>query len=112
MSNNLIPVTSGMEVMSLRQARSTGRQLARMNASTDMRIRMIENEADVHVAKVDAIGYVAERAMFSTATVTQVEQQLGQMFPMAVSRLQALADMHALAAVEIVADTRLRLRRA
>ncbi|WP_460841119.1 hypothetical protein [Nocardioides marmoraquaticus] len=37
--------------------------------------------------------------------VSQLEQQLSQMMPLATSRLQAIGDMHALASAEIVADT-------
>jgi hypothetical protein len=83
-----------------------------MSASTDLRIRSIENEADIQVSKMEAVGYVGKRAMFVVGSVTQAEQQLAQMFPMAASRLQAVGDMVAYAATEIVADTQMRLRRA
>jgi hypothetical protein len=103
--------TSSIEMLSTRQARSVGRQLARMSASTDLRVRAIENESDVQSSKMEAVGYVGKRAMFVVGSVTQAEQQLGQMFPMAVSRLQAIGDMVAYSATEIVADTQMRLRR-
>jgi hypothetical protein len=87
------------------------RQIARMSVSTEVRIRSIENEADIQASKVEAVGYVGKRAMFVVGSVTQAEQQLGQMFPMAASRLQAIGDMAAFAAAEIVADTQMKLRR-
>jgi hypothetical protein len=37
--------------------------------------------------------------------VSQFEAQLGQVCPMAVSRLQGIADMTALGIAEVVADT-------
>jgi hypothetical protein len=111
---DIVPTSNqlgGMEILPTRQARSVGRQLARMSASTDLRVRGIENESDIQASKVEAVGYVGKRAMFVVGSVTQAEQQLGQMFPMAVSRLQAIGDMVAYSATEIVADTQMRLRR-
>jgi hypothetical protein len=111
--NGVVPIGGGgIEVLSPRQARSMGRQLARMSVSTDLRVRAIENEADVQSSKMEAVGYVGKRAMFVVGSVTQAEQQLGQMFPMAATRLQAIGDMVAFAATEIVADTQMKLRRA
>jgi hypothetical protein len=40
-----------------------------------------------------------------------MEQQLASMVPLAASRLQAIGDMVALAAVDIVADTRRQVGR-
>jgi hypothetical protein len=108
--SSVIP-TSSTDLMAPRQARSMGRQIARMSVGTEVRIGSIENEADVQASKVEAVGFVGKRAMFVVGSVTQAEQQLGQMFPMAVSRLQAIGDMAAFAAAEIVADTQMKLRR-
>jgi hypothetical protein len=49
--------------------------------------------------------------MFVVGGVTQAEQQLAQMFPMAATRLQAIGDMVTFGATEIVADTVMALRR-
>ncbi len=113
MSMSIVPsdIGGGIEILPARQARAVGRQLARMSASTELRIRAIENESDAQASKVEAVGFVAKRAMFVISSVTQAEQQLGQLFPMAVTRLQAIGDIAAYSATEIVADTQLRLRR-
>lgn len=109
--SNLVPSGLGSELMPARQTRATGRQLARMESRTELRIRGVENESDVQAAKIDAVGYVAKRALYVVGAVTQSEQQLAQMVPLAASRLQAIGDMAAFAATEIVADVANRVRR-
>jgi len=57
------------------------------------------------------VAAVAQRAMQNVAFVTQVEQQLGQTVPLAVSRLQAVGDLATLAMSQVVSDMAARLRR-
>ena len=52
-----------------------------------------------------AVGYVGKRAMHEVAMISQLEQQLSALVPMATARLQAIGDMVALEAADVVADT-------
>lgn len=109
---DLIPVGSTPEVLPPKTARAMGKNLARLGARTELSIRTVEAKADVTAAKVEAVGFVGKRAMFVVASVSQTEQQLAQMVPLATTRLQAIGDMVALSAAELVAETQHRMRRA
>jgi hypothetical protein len=52
-----------------------------------------------------AVGYVGKKAMQEVALISQLEQQLSTLVPLATSRLQAIGDITALSAAEIVSDT-------
>jgi hypothetical protein len=85
--------------------------LARIDARTEIGLGEIESKAELQVARVMAVGYVGKRAMHEVAMVSQLEQQLATLVPMATSRLQAIGDMVALEAADVVADTVRRVRR-
>lgn len=87
----------------------TGRDLARLAQSTDLAVARTQAVAEVEVSKLDAIQQVSARAMQGVALVSQLEQQLSQVVPIAASRLQAVGDMHALATAEVVAQVPRRL---
>ena len=87
------------------EQRSSGRAMARLESSTEIGLANIEVQATLQVAKADAVAYVGRAGMQAVAMVSQFEQQLGQMCPMAVTRLQGIADMTALGVAEVVADT-------
>jgi hypothetical protein len=106
--NSLIP---SYQTLSPRRARGVGRDLTSLDAQTEVAIARVESVSDVEAAKVDAVGAVGKRAMWIVADVSQAELQLGQLVPMAVSRLQAIGDVTALTAAEIVADLSGQLRR-
>jgi hypothetical protein len=97
--------------LSLRQARRAARQISAMEVDTELRLRRVEQAAEVEAGKVEAIGYVAKRGMFVVGSVTQTEQHVGQLVPMAASRLQAIGDMAAFAVTEVLADLQPKLRR-
>lgn len=94
-----------------RRSRVVGRELTTIDAQTDVAIARLTASTDVEAAKVDGVGHVGKRAMWIVADVSQAEQQLGQLVPIAVSRLQAIGDVTAMAAAEIVADLSTKLRR-
>ena len=54
---------------------------------------------------------VTQRGLQGVAFISQVEGQLGQTVPLAVTRLQAIADIGALGVGQIVMDTANKLRR-
>jgi len=103
--------TSGGGMVSLLLSRQVSRTLARLEAGTVVQVAQVDSRATVQAAQVDAVAAVAQRAMQDVAFVTQVEQQLGQAVPLAVSRLQAIGDLATLAMSQVVSDTASRLRR-
>lgn len=107
--SNIVQYTSYAPVSRL--ARAAGRELARIDASTNVKIARVESQADVQAAHVDAVALVAQRAMQSVAFVSQMEQQLGQAVPLAVTRLQAIGDLATLGVGQVVTDTVTKLRR-
>jgi hypothetical protein len=76
-----------------------------MEANTEVGLARIEQAAMTQVARADAVAFVGRAGMQAVAMVSQFEAQLGQACPMAVSRLQGIADMTALGVAEVVADT-------
>jgi hypothetical protein len=92
-------------------SRSTGRALTRVQDQTWMALAVVEAEADIHAAKVDAVGFVAQRGMQDVAFLSQVEQTLSQTVPLAASRLQAIGDLATLGIGQVITDTVSELRR-
>lgn len=86
------------------------RQLSRIADFTVVEVARASALADLESARLDALQQVAGRAMHGVAMVSQLEQQLAQVVPIATSRLQAIGDFHALATAEIVSNTPRRLR--
>jgi hypothetical protein len=72
----------------------------------------VDGEAQVQEAIVQGVASVGASAMRSIAMVSQLEVQLGQLVPAAVSRLQAIGDITGLAMAEVVSQTAQRLNRA
>jgi hypothetical protein len=85
--------------------------VARLDSTRELGIAKIEAAAELEATKVMAVGYVGKKAMFEVAMVSQTEQQLATMVPLAASRLQAIGDMVAFSAAEVVADTLRRVSR-
>lgn len=88
-----------------------GRAVAELSAQADLDLYRAEAVAAIQLARVDAVGVVAQRALLGVAFVSQVEQQLGQAVPIAVSRLQAIGDLAALSMGQVVADTATQMGR-
>jgi alpha-D-ribose 1-methylphosphonate 5-triphosphate synthase subunit PhnI len=101
--SNLVP--AGTNYIATRQNRYKGRALARIDDQTDIGLAQIESQAELQVGRVMAVGYVGKRAMHEVALVSQLEQQLATLVPLATSRLQVLGDIVALEAADVVADT-------
>jgi hypothetical protein len=85
-------------------SRSAQRSLDRQDESALLQMNAIASAAQIESARVHAIAHVGQQAMFAVTTVSQLEGQLGTMCPMAVTRLQGLGDMTALAVAQVVAD--------
>jgi uncharacterized membrane protein YdfJ with MMPL/SSD domain len=86
-------------------SRHVGRSLANLDGQTCLQVAQAHSKADIHAAQVDAVAAVAQRAMQGIAFVSQIEQQLGQVVPLAVSRLQAIGDITAMSLAQVVVDT-------
>jgi hypothetical protein len=93
------------------QSRQLGRSLARIEDDTAVQIARVEARADIDASKIDAVTVVAQRAMQGVAFVSQIEQQLGQAVPIAVTRLHAVGDLATLAMGQVVTDSMTKLRR-
>lgn len=92
-------------------SRRTGRALAHIQDGSSVGVARVEARAELQAAQVDAMTAVTQRGMQGAAFISQVEGQLGQTVPLAVSRLQAIADIGALGISQVVMDTANKLRR-
>jgi DNA-binding ferritin-like protein len=70
----------------------------------------INQAADLQAERVAAVGYVGKRAMHEVAMLSQLEQQLSALVPMATARLQGMGDLSALAMAEVVGETVRRVK--
>lgn len=92
-------------ITNTRQERAVSRALAGLNRSTEVGLARLEHQAQIESAKAHAVGYVGQQAMQAVTMVSQMEGQLGQTCPLAVTRLQGIADMTALSIAQVVADS-------
>ena len=93
-------------------SRNHSRAVARVQGGTNLSLVRVDGEAQVQEAIVQGVASVGASAMRSIAMVSQLEVQLGQLVPAAVSRLQAIGDITGLAMAEVVSETASRLNRA
>lgn len=93
--SNLIPVSAG-GFLAKREERALSRHLTSLERSKAIGLAKLEQQAQLEAAKAHAVGYVGQQAMQAVTMVSQMEGQLGQTCPLAVIRLQGLADMTAL----------------
>jgi hypothetical protein len=91
--------------------RQVGRGLARIDGITSLDVARVQSREDIQNAQVEAMASVTQRGLQGVAFISQVEQQLGQTVPMAVGRLQAIADIGALGISQVIMDTANKLRR-
>lgn len=108
--SDLMPYNDSQPIMRRTESRQLGRALGRLNADVSIQTARIEAAAEVQAIRADAVTYVAKRAMQDIAMLTQLEQQLAVMVPLASGRLAAIGDMTALALTDVVTDTLRRLR--
>lgn len=109
MQSELVPIGGLRGGLERRESRALSRNLSAIEMSRSVNLAKIELQAQIEVAKVHAVGYVGQQAMQAVAMVSQMEGQLGQACPLAVTRLQGIADMTALSVAQVVADTARKL---
>ena len=108
--SNLIAARSGLSGLSqTREERSFSRQLANIDRGRAVGIAQLEAKAQVEAARIHAVGYIGQQALQAVAMVSQMEGQLGMICPMAVSRLQGIADITALSVAQVVSEAHRRL---
>jgi len=91
--------------------RQVGRGLDRIDGHASLDVARVQAREDIQNAQVDALSSVTQRGLQGVAFISQVEQQLAQVVPLAASRLQAIADIGALGLSQVVMDTANKLRR-
>ncbi|TFV62039.1 hypothetical protein E4P41_08545 [Geodermatophilus sp. DF01-2] len=91
--------------------RLAARTVSRHHVGGQARIAKIDVDTDVVMAKIDALTTATGSAMSNMVRVAQVQRQLEQLVPEASGRLAMLADDHALAMSDAVADLRRDMRR-
>jgi hypothetical protein len=106
--NSLVPAGSGF--IETRETRATSRALARMESRHTLKQAQIQDEAELQVDRVQAVGYVGQQGMQVVALVSQMEGNLATLVPMATSRLQAIGDLVALEVADVVSQTPRRVR--
>ena len=104
--NNSVQLRSGV----WQATRYEAKALTRINSGCNIATARTEAAGEVQVAKIDVMSGVTQRGLQGVAFLTQVEQQLAQVVPLAASRLQAIADIGTLGLTEIVMDTANDLR--
>lgn len=110
MSNNLTPYTSASLVTSgPRQDRALARSLGCLERSKTLGLARVESAAQLEAARAHAVGYVGQQAMQAVTMVSQLEGQLGTMCPLAVTRLQGIADITAMSIANVVMDAARKL---
>lgn len=81
------------------------RALARLEFKGELELATIQQQADLQTARVQAVAYVGCQGLRAVAMVSELEGKLGQLCPLAVSRLQAIGDIAALSVAEVVTET-------
>lgn len=109
--SDLIPTNPLSGRAERHQDKAVSRALSGLERSTTVGLAKIEQQAQLETAKVHAVGYVGQQAMQAVTMVSQLEAQLGQACPLAVTRLQGLADMTALSMAQTVADASRKIGR-
>ena len=105
--SEMVPFGGGL---AKRESRAVSRELSRLDAQGRVGMARIVQAADLQAERVAAVGYVGKRAMHEVAMLSQLEQQLAALVPMATARLQGLGDLSALAMADVVSDTVRRVK--
>lgn len=92
--------------------RRTAHALDCVNRSTSLAIAHIQAREDIQAAAVEALVSVTQRGLQGVAFISQVEQQLAQVVPVAAPRLQGIADIGALGISQVIMQSANKLRRA
>jgi hypothetical protein len=103
LGSSLIPAASGL--IEGPGSRRVGRALERLETRQLVRRIEIQDESELQVERVQAVGYVGQQGMQVVAMVSQMEANLASLVPAAVSRLQAIGDLISLEVADVVSQT-------
>lgn len=100
------PLSEALDALAGRPPAGLGRRPvpARVRRAVDQGVAIEHGRAVVMAARVRALGHVAHEAMQEVGQLSQLEQHWRLYVPHAAGRLQAIADIAALQAAEIVSD--------
>ena len=79
---------------------------SRLPAATSRSLARIQHNAVVTTACVQAQAWVGREALFAVADLSELEGQLGALCPLAVSRLEAIANMTTLGIAQTISQFR------
>lgn len=102
--SQITPYNSGSTASTAVPFSRQSREISRITQGAELAVIRTAAQAHVETAKLDAIDHIAGRGMQGVAMVSQLEQQLSGLVPMATTRLQAIGDMHALATAQELAS--------
>lgn len=108
--SDLIPYSPGGDLLGT-DVRRAARAVSRYQACGQVRVAKVDTDTDVAIAKGHAYTQATGNAASNVIRVAQAVKTLEQLAPEASGRLAMLADDHALAMAEILADLRRDLRR-
>lgn len=94
-----------------RDARRAGRAISRSRSVAQIRMARLDDEADVSMAKAEAVSTATAHAMHTVTRIALAQRQLELQAPEAAARLAFLADDHMLGLSDLLADLRRQLRR-
>jgi len=106
--SDLVPWSGG--VVS-RDTRRAARSISRYQAGSQVRLALVDVDADLAAAKIDAVTSTTGQAMGAVVRVAQAQRHLEQMAPEAAGRLALLAEDHTWSMTDVMADLRRDLRR-
>ena len=104
-----VPMSRRQERAIAATEHTTIMQVVNIEAQQASTMARIEAQAQVQAAKIHAAGFVGQQGLHAVAMVSQLESQLSQIVPAAVTRLQGVADLAALSIAEIVSETARKL---
>ncbi len=98
-------LTTGVSgALERREERALIRRLSALDRDRIVGLAEIEVKTQTQAARAHAVGYIGEQGMLAVSMLSQLEGQLGQVTPLAVTRLQGIADMTALGIAQVVAN--------
>lgn len=100
-----VSVNSGLSgALERREDRQLARRLAALERDRAYGFAEVQTRAELQASRAHAVAYVGEQGMQAVAMLSQLEAQLGQICPMAVTRLQGIADMTSVGIAQVVAN--------
>ena len=101
---NLVP-SDGQAGLRKVQSRQLSRHIANLDVQTRLAAAQIDAIAETQAKKIQAIGYVAQRAQLAAGILSKVEESVVLFSPLSSGRVAMIGDVACIGMVEVVADT-------